>query len=122
MRQRRERWPLIMEFAVLEMSLSKCKLWYGFPGGCTDSENMFQTNGTKRMISHEYNPWHLLSHIQPHLSLTLLLKELLCYCARPMSLSEEIGPFFTEPTAMQAALNRSLYGNDIVYIPNRNPF
>lgn len=63
---RRKIWPLIMKFDVLEMWLSKCKFWCSFLRGCIDSEKKFQTNGTKRMISHEYSACHLLSHTQPH--------------------------------------------------------
>lgn len=95
------------ELWCVRMLLSKCKLWYSFPQGCVDSEKRFQTNGAKRIISHECSAWHFHSH-RVSLDSHPLLKGLLLYDGRPISLSEGISPFFTEPPAMQAALNRSL--------------
>lgn len=105
----RERWPLIMKFDVLETLLCKCKLWFYFLRGCVDSEKKLRRNGTKRTISHRYRALHLLSHTWPPWTPTLSLTEgLLLDGGRSAALWGGIGPFFTEPPATQATLNRSL--------------
>lgn len=118
----RETWPLIMKFDVLEMLLSKCEFWYRFPRGCTDSEKKFQTNGTKRKISHEYSAWHLLSHAQPHWTINPLLKGLLLYSARPRSLSERSALSLQSHLLCKQFWRDHSYGNYIIAIPNKNTF
>lgn len=118
----RETWPLIMKFDVLEMLLSECKFWCSSPRGCIDSEKKFWINGTKRMISHEYSAWHLLSQTQPHWTLTPLFKGLFMVPALCAFLYRGISPFFTEPPAVQAALNRSVVWKLYCLYPQQGHF